>query len=177
MRRWRSDVSFKRMPQFIHLADDREISMIQKGGIKAVALHGRKEKVVFATPVLPNYYQSHQWLRELRRRGIRTISAVQFRVDDDMPVSVGRYNEEHINATAAESVKIFMEHTTGLGLEVIFSRSIPAKNITRIYTPDQVTGWRYYPESHSDGRKPCGCPYCQRGQIKNRKVREAYDAE
>ena len=94
-----------------------------------------------------------------------------------MPVSGGRYNEEHINSTGAESVKIFMEHTTGLGLEVIFSRSIPAKNITRIYTPDQVTGWRYYPESHSDGRKPCGCPYCQRGQIKNRKVREAYDAE
>jgi len=165
------------MPQFIHLTDDREISMIQKGGIKAVSLHGRKEKVVFATPVLPEYYQSHQWLRELKRQGIRTISAVQFRVADDMPVSVGRYNEEHIDATAAESVKIFMEHTTGLGLEVIFSCSIPAKSITRIYTPDQVTGWRYYPESHSDGRKPCGCPYCQRGQIKNRRLREAYDAE
>jgi hypothetical protein len=161
------------MPQFIHLADDREISMIRKGGIKAVALDGRKEKVVFATPVLQNYYQSHQWLRELKRQGIRTISAVQFHVDDDTPVSVGRYNEEHIEATAAESVKIFMDHTTGLGLEVVFSCSIPAKNITRIYTPDQVTGWRYYPESHSDGRKPCGCPYCQRGQIKNRKLREA----
>ncbi len=94
-----------------------------------------------------------------------------------MPVSVGRYNEEHIETTAGEAVRMFLEHATGLGLEVIFSCSISAKNITRIYTPDQVTGWRYYPESHSDGRKPCGCSYCQRGQIKNRKLREAYDAE
>ncbi|SKA80859.1 hypothetical protein SAMN02745166_00689 [Prosthecobacter debontii] len=55
--------------------------------------------------------------------------------------------------------------------------SIEPKAITRIYTPEQIIGWRYYPESHSDGRKPCGCSYCQRGQIKNRKLRQAYGPE
>lgn len=165
------------MPQFDHLADDRDLALIRKNGIKAQKLHGRASKVVFATPVLLNYYQSHQWVRELRRRGIKVISAVQFHVSDDTAVSVGRYNETHLETTAADAVRIFMEHSTGMGLEVLFSESIPPDWITRTYTPDQVIGWRYYPESHSDGRKPCGCSYCQRGQIKNRKLREARDWE
>ena len=57
------------MPQFVHLADDRDIALIQKHGIKAQKLHGGSERWVFATLVLQNYYQSHQWLRELKRRG------------------------------------------------------------------------------------------------------------
>lgn len=165
------------MPQFIHLADEREIHLIQKNGIKAQKLHGSAAKHVFATPVLQNYYRSHQWLRELKRQGVKTISAVQFRIPDNMPVRVGRYNEDHLDATAAEAVRIFMDHTDGLGLEVLIPESVAAKSITRIYTPDQIVGWRYYPESHSDGRSPCGCSYCQRGQIKNRKLREAYGPE
>lgn len=158
------------MPQFIHLADDRKIRLILKNGIRAQRLHTGRG--LFATPVLPDYYLSHQWLRELRRRGIQLISAVQFHVSDDVPVRVGRYNEDHIDTTASEAVRIFMEHTSGLGLEVILPSSIPAKAITRAYTPEQITGWRYYPEAH--GRKPCGCSYCQRGQIKNRKLRKAW---
>jgi hypothetical protein len=165
------------MPQFVHLADEREIASIQRNGIKAQKIHGDGDKCVFATPVLQDYYQSHQWLRELKRRGIRTMSAVQFRLADDTVVKVGRYNEPHLEVTAAEAVRIFMNHTDGLGLEVLIPYTISPKEITRIYTPDQVVGWRYYPESHSEGRKPCGCSYCQRGQIKNRKLREAYGPE
>jgi hypothetical protein len=165
------------MPQFVHLADDREIASIRKNGIRAQRIHGGELKGVFATPVLQNYYQSHQWLRELRRRGIRVISAVQFHVPDGLAAAVGRFDEDHLETTAAEAVRVFMDHSTGLGLEVIFGGSIPADWITRTYTPDQVVGWRYYPESHSDGRKPCGCSYCQRGQIKSRKLREAYGAD
>jgi len=170
------------MPQFIHLADDREIASIRKTGIKAhatfanySAFKGPAEKWVYATPVLQNYYLSHQWLRELKRQGIRTISAVQFRLADDTPVKVGRYNEAHLDLTAAEAVRIFMDHTDGLGLEVMIPGSIDPRAITRTYTPDQITGWRYYPEAHSSGRKPCGCAYCLRGQIKNRKRREAFE--
>jgi len=162
------------MPQFIHLADDREIAMIRKNGIKAREIYGAESRVVYATPVLQDYYRSHQWIRELRRRGIKVISAVQFRVDDDAPVSVGRFNGEHLDVTAAEAVRIFMEHDTGMGLEVIFAFSIPASSITRTYTPEQITGWRYYPESHADDRKPCPCPYCQRGLIKGQKLQERY---
>jgi hypothetical protein len=162
------------MPQFIHLADDREIAMIRKNGIKAREIYGTKSKGVYATPVLQDYYRSHQWLRELRRRGIKVISAVQFRVDDDVPVSVGRFNDRHLDVSAAEAVRIFMEHDTGMGLEVIFASSIPASSITRTYTPEQITGWRYYPESHADDRKPCSCPYCQRGLINGQKLQERY---
>lgn len=165
------------MPQFVHLADDRDIARIRKNGIKARKIHGRQARGVFATPVLQNYYRSHQWIRELRRSGIKLISAVQFHAPDDVAVAVGRYNETHVETTAGDSVRIFMEHSTGMGLEVIFKGSIPADWITRTYTPDQIIGWRYYPESHSDGRKPCGCDYCQRGQIKNRKLREAYEKQ
>lgn len=162
------------MPQFIHLADDRELAMIRKNGIKARAIYGSELKAVYATPVLQDFHRSHQWIRELRRTGVKVISAVQFRVDDDVPVSVGRFNGEHLDVTAAEAVKIFMEHETGMGLEVIFAGSIPASAITRTYTPEQITGWRYYPESHSSGRKPCPCPYCQRGMINGQKLQERY---
>lgn len=164
------------MARFIHLADDRKLKLILKNGIKVQRRAGETIRGVYATPVLPDYYLSHQWIRELKRRGIQTISAVQFKLPGNTPVRVGRYNEDHIDTTAAESVRIFMEHDTGLGLEVIFLSSIPAEAITGTYTPEQITGWRYYPESHSDGRKPCGCEYCQRGQIKNRKLRKAYEA-
>lgn len=164
------------MPQFIHLADDRDIALIRKNGIRARRVHGGSGKWVFAMPVLQNYYRSHQWLRELKRCGVRTISAVQFEIADDLGVKVGRYNEPHLEVTAAEAVRIFMEHSTGAGLEVLIPFSIRPRSITRIYTPDQIVGWRYYPESHLDGR-PCGCPYCQRGQINNRKLREAYEAD
>ncbi len=162
------------MPQFIHLADERDIASIRRNGIKAQRLYDRPEKWVFATPVLQDYYRSHQWLRELKRRGVRTLTAVQFLLPDDTVVQVGRYSEDHLEVTAAGAVRIFMDHADGMGLEVLIPASISPKAITRVYTPEQISGWRYYPESHSDGRKPCGCSYCQRGQIKNRKLREEY---
>ena len=165
------------MPQFIHLADERKVGLIRKNGITASKIYGREQKGVFATPVTQNHYISHQWLRELKRRGIRTISAIQFSIADDTEVDVGRYNGDHITTTAAEAVRIFMEHENGLGLEVIIPESIPATAITRAYTPKQISGWRYYPEAHADDRKPCGCPYCQRGQINNKRLREAYEAQ
>jgi hypothetical protein len=163
------------MPQFIHLIDERNTSRVRKNGIRAHKIHWRAERGVFCTPVLQNHVLSHQWLRELKRRGIRTVAAVQFRLDDDAPVAVGRYNEDHAETTAAEASRLFLTHADGLGLEVIVSGSISANNITRIYTPNQVVGWRYYPEAH--GRTPCGCELGQRGQIKSRALRERYEQE
>lgn len=63
-------------------------------------------KGIFATPVLRNYHQSHQWIRELRRQVIRVISAVPFHVPDDVAVAVGRYNDTHLETTAADAVRI-----------------------------------------------------------------------
>lgn len=78
--------------------------------------------------------------------------------------------------TAAEAIKVFLRHPTGMGLQVLVLRRIEAKEIKRTYVPTQIIGWRYYPEAH--GKPPfCGCAFCQRGLIKNRKIREKYDAE
>ncbi len=166
------------MPQFIHLTDQRTVPKIRKNGITVYRVRGISPKArgVYAMPVTPNHFLTHQWLRELKRAGIRTITAIQFRLEDDTPVTVGRYDMVHLATTAAEAVRIFQEHETGLGLEVIVGQSIPPRSITRIYTPPQVAGWRYYPNAHADKRKPCGCRYCQRGQINNRKLRASYEA-
>jgi hypothetical protein len=127
-------------------------------------------------PVLKDFMISHQWLRELKNRGIRTIAAIQFRIPDDESVKVGRFGVEPLDTTAAGSVRVFMEHQSGLGLQVMIPRKILAKEITRTYLPSQLVGWRYYPEAH--GKPPfCGCDYCQRGRIKSRKIRAKYKAE
>ena len=162
------------MPQFIHLADEKNISSITRSGIKiSPAWSG---KGVFSTPVLQNYVVTHQWLRELKRRGMKTLVAVQFLIPADEKVLVGRYNEKPLETTAGGAIKVFREHVNGLGLQVVIPRKITAGEIRRIYMPSQVAGWRYNPEAH--GKPPfCGCSYCVRGEIKNRKLREACNYE
>jgi len=164
------------MARFIHLTDERLLARLKKSGIRTTFWGREKFRCVYAMPVLRNFQVSHQWLRELKNRGIRTIGAIQFTIPDDQEVRVGRYNEEQVPMTAAQAVKVFMKHPTGLGLQVLIPRRISAKEITRTYVPTQIVGWRYHPEAH--GKPPfCGCEYCQRGLIKNRKLRERYEAQ
>lgn len=163
------------MPQFIHLTDERLLKRLEKSGIRTTNW-GTKIRCVYATPVLEDFQVSHQWLRELKNKGIRTIGAVQFRIPDEEEVLVGRYNEEPLAVTAAQAVKVFMEHSTGLGLQILVLRRIEAKEITRTYVPTQIIGWRYHPDAH--GKPPfCGCDYCQRGLIKSRKMRKKFEAQ
>jgi hypothetical protein len=163
------------MAQFIHLTDERLLKRLEKSGIRTTKW-GTKVRCVYAMPVLKDFQVSHQWLRELKNKGIRTIGAVQFRIPDKEEVLVGRYNEEPLAVTAAQAVKVFMEHSTGLGLQILVLRRIEPKDITRTYVPKQIIGWRYHPDAH--GKPPfCGCDYCQRGLIKSRKIREKYGAQ
>ena len=83
----------KGMPQFIHLTDERLLKRIEKAGIRT-SNWGTKLRCVYATPVLKDFQVAHQWLRELKNKGIRTIGAVQFKISDGEEVLVGRYNEE-----------------------------------------------------------------------------------
>ena len=124
------------MAQFIHLTDERLIKRLKKSGIRTTKWNTRL-RCVYATPVLKDFQVSHQWLREPKNRGIRTIGAVQFRISGP--------------------------------------RRIEPMEITRSYVPTQIIGWRYHPDAH--GKPPfCGCDYCQRGRIKNRKIRDRYKA-
>lgn len=161
------------MAQFIHLTDERLLTHIRRTGI---AVHPRYDmpKGLFATPVIRNFQVSLQWLRELKASGVRTIGAVQFRLPDDEVVWAGRYNQVPTSMTAAEAVRFFMEHESGLGLEVYIPRKIQASEISRVFVPPQKVGWRYYPEAH--GREPCGCETCQRGRIKSARLRQSYNA-
>jgi len=63
----------------------------------------------------------------------------------------------------------------GDGFEVLIPRRIEPKEIRRVASLPQVTGWRYHPGAK--GTKPCGCPFCTKGDIKSKRIRDAYDEQ
>jgi hypothetical protein len=163
------------MVMLVHIADDRSREKIRRAGI--VPCRARREALwgVFCMPVLPNYFLSHQWLRELKRRGVRTLVGVHFRVPDQEPVVVGHYNREHLPMTCARAVRLIMNVDDARGFEIVVPRKVIPREIHAIRRVSQVVGWRYFPDAH--GRRPCGCPVCQpRGEIRSRRLREVYEA-
>ena len=160
------------MAQLIHLASAEDRNALRKGGIKPSRLRSGG-RAVYAFPQTEDFVVNHQWMRELKRRTFIRMLAVRFRIPDGETVSIGKYNAEHIDVTAAEAIAIARSHDDPMGLEVLVPRAIRPKEIISFYTPPKVSGWRYYPEAK--GRKPCACPYCQRGEPFSRKIRESYD--
>ena len=165
------------MALFVHLAPENDSDSIRRSGIKTrrvrnVARDGY-DRIVFAMPVTNDFYVSHQWLRELKRSGQRTIVGVYFRIPDEQLVLVGHYNQAHTEMTASEAVGVVFNAEQPEGFEVVIPRKIDAKEIHKINTLPQVLGWRYYPGAK--GRKPCGCPYCTKGDIKSKRIRDEYE--
>ena len=120
-----------------------------------------------------DFFASHQWLRELRRRSSSPLVAVDFVIDDDELVLVGHYAKPHHEMSAAEASGLIMHAEDPRGYEVIVPRKITAAEIARVRAVRQVVGWRYRPESH--GRRPCPCPAClARGEYGAAKLREQY---
>ena len=159
------------MAMFVHLTSEKSIKIIRRNGISRIRKRDRP-RGIYAMPVTRNFYVSHQWLRELKRRGVSTIAGVYFRVPDSQPVWVGHYNQAHQQMTAAGAAAMIAANNQE-GYEVIVPRRIDKKEIHRVKALRQVTGWRYYPGSH--GRRPCGCPFCQRGNYGARRLREGYE--
>jgi hypothetical protein len=161
------------MAQFIHLAAESNRRSIVRNGIK-VSRTQRTYMGVFAHPQTESFVVSHQWMRELKRfRGVSYV-AVRFRIPDAERVWIGKYNDEHINVSASEAVGIARAHVEPLGLEVIIPRPIRKREVESIYAPPKANGWRYYPAAK--GKKPCGCPYCQRGEPFSKDIRQRYGA-
>ena len=153
---------------FVHIADKNDEASLVKNGIRA-AKQRTGVRGVYAVPVIPDFSITHQWARELKRQGVRTLICVPFRIPDEEPVLVGKYNGEKMEMTAAEAAATFRQHTDPMGLEVIVPRRIDAKEIGGTYPAPRVTGWRYYPEAK--GRKPfCPCRYCNRGEIRAQRL-------
>jgi hypothetical protein len=158
------------MVSFIHIADKNNEQAILRDGIKSAKRAGVRG--LYAMPVIPNFATTHQWARELKRRGKRTLMCVQFKIPNEELVLVGKYNGEKLEMTAAEALGAILNHTDPMGLEVIIPRKITASEITRTYLAPRITGWRYYPTAK--GKKPfCHCKWCNRGQIRaQRLIRE-----
>lgn len=154
------------MPILVHLADERDTRSILKTGIKP----GKYRSGIYCMPVLPNFYVTHQWLRELKRNGVKTYIDVYFRIPSSQMVFAGKYNKAHKHITLGEAIKEIMSMHDPLGYELIIDRKILPAEIKRTRNLPQVTGWRYKPASK--GTKPCTCDYCIKGSIKANKTRE-----
>jgi len=159
------------MPILVHLADEKDANKILNSGLKI----GKHRAGIYAMPVLSNFYVSHQWLRELKRRGVKTYVGIYFKMDSKELVYAGRYGREHKHITLSEAIKEIMHTENPLGYELIINRKIEPSEIHKIKPLPQNVGWRYQPKSHNT--KPCGCEFCQRGQIKSRKLREDYKSD
>jgi hypothetical protein len=159
------------MAMFVHLAPESRLARIRRNGIsRSRRAIGAVPRGAFAVPVTRNFYVSHQWLREIKRRDGGTIAGIYFRIPDEEMVWVGHYNQAHRQMTAAEAVAEFSRAENPEGWEVIIPRRIEAKEIHRTKSLPQVLGWRYFPKAK--GKPPfCTCKYCTRGDYGARKLR------
>ncbi len=163
------------MAMFVHIADSRQQRSLERAGIRPAGRRREPGWGVYAMPVLPNYFVSHQWLRELKRGGSKSMVGVHFRIADREAVVVGHYRAAHEAMTAARAVRLIMAAADARGYEVLIPRKIEPSEIHAIRPVSQVIGWRYYPDAH--GKRPCGCPVCiPRGSIKSRRLRDAFEA-
>lgn len=154
------------MALFVHLAAEKQADAIRRGGIKPRRLKQPLaegyDRIVFAMPVTGNFYVSHQWLRELKRNGQRTIVGVYFRIPDNQSVMVGHYNQNHQRLTAVEAVGVLFNAEQLEGFEVIIPRKIASAEIEKIHSLPKVMGWRYYPEAK--GKKTVRVPVLHKGR-------------
>ncbi len=152
------------MPTLVHLADEKDATSIKRNGIKI----GKHRQGIYCMPVTPNFFMSHQWLRELKRRGVKTYVAVYFKAPSKTMVYAGYFNSDHKHITLGEAIKEMQD--TPLGYELIIDRKIEAKEIEKIINITQTVGWRVSPDAK--GRKPCSCDFCIRGDIKANRLRQ-----
>ncbi|SCF85750.1 HEAT repeat domain-containing protein [Streptomyces sp. Ncost-T10-10d] len=159
------------MAMFVHLTPMANAARIRRSGIRATS-HGRDgSRGLYCFPVLPSYTLTHQWLRELARHGgPRGLVAVHIRLPDDEPVTLGRYNGSPAATSAAEAVRRTAALDDPRGWEVFVPRAVTKREVHRLRTVKQVTGWRYFPDSN--GRTPCTCFGCRvRGEYGSQRLR------
>jgi hypothetical protein len=127
-------------------------------------------------PFLPNYYASHQWLREIRRgsgHSHSNIIAVDFRLPSNELVLVGHFSKPKTELTISEAAKLIISAQDPQGYEVFLPRSVNPTEIHKIRSISQVIGWRYYPKAK--GNEPCVCDVCVRGEYGANKLRRRFD--
>ncbi|MCP3400592.1 hypothetical protein [Bradyrhizobium sp. CCGB20] len=161
------------MPIFVHIADERMANSIRRSGVNLsrskIAETDIRKFGIFAMPVTSDFIVTHQWLREMKRRGFRSAVGVYFRIPDSELVWCGRYTDSKKMVCAAVAADWLLRERV-MGFETVIPRSIGSAEIVAIRALPQTVGWRFYPEAK--GQRPfCGCKYCVGGQIKSRRLR------
>lgn len=154
------------MPRFIHLAPEALVKRIERNGIQPTRIRGWPQdapmsaidRAVWAFPVMPSFTVSHQWLRELKRFGVRTLVAMVFRLDDREPVYVRHYSHAPEPTTAAQAVGLILSQEDPLGWEVMIPRRIRPAEIVGVRHVPQKLGWRTIPDRNKG--LVCDCPVC-----------------
>ncbi|WP_431931471.1 hypothetical protein [Nonomuraea jabiensis] len=161
------------MTMLVHITAAKNARSIRRSGIRAVSGGHDGAAGVYCLPVLPSYQTTHQWTRELRRGGERTLVAVYFRVPDDEPVQVGHYSRFPAQLGSAQAAALIAAQPDPRGYEFFIPRPIRASELHRIRRVNQLTGWRYMPGAH--GTPPCACLICNpQGQYGAAKIRAAF---
>jgi len=164
------------MAMFVHLTPESRVRLIRRNGIRRIRRAVRDQPGgLYAVPVTRNFYVSHQWLRELKRRKRGPIAGVYFRVPDDEQVWVGHYGQHYRRMSAAEAVAAFAAADDAQGWEVIVPRRIGADELHRVRRLPQVVGWRFSPKAK--GAPPfCMCRFCVRGDYGANRLRKRLGA-
>ena len=160
------------MAMFVHLAPETRVAQIRRNGIARLRrAAGASPRGVFAVPVTNNFYASHQWLRELKRRNKGPIAGIYFRISDEEPVWIGHYGQAYRRLSASEAVAQFALADDPLGWEIVIPRRIEASEIHRTRRLPQVISWRFFPKAK--GKPPfCTCKFCTRGEYGAAKLRK-----
>lgn len=170
------------MPRFIHLAPESVVKRIRRNGIQPTSIRGwgprwhlpGTDRLVWSFPVTPNYTVSHQWLRELKRGGARTLAAVEFRIGDDEVVFARHYSEIPRKMSAAAAVGVILSHPEPLGYEVMIPRRIRPAEIVAVRRVAQKLGWRRIPGTQQ--ALICTCPVCvPPGTVKSARRRAQFE--
>lgn len=157
------------MPLFVHIAPEPEARKIVRNGIRAQKLKGwidGCDRFVWAFPVLESYTLTHQWMRELKRSGQTTLSAITFKTPDGERVFARHFSNAPVAMTAAEAVAVIRSVPDARGYEIVIPRRIQPAEIKGVRILPRAIGWRYYPDAKNKPLKTCDCPCCMpKGEV------------
>jgi len=150
--------------RFLHLAPAAKERAIRRSGLTGARAAIQDEagvavalaRAVFAMPVVPDFWTSHQWTRELRRRSGERLVAVHFRLADDEPVHVGRFGQPHRLVTTAAAARWAMDNPDGA--QVVVPRGIARREVVAVREAPQLVGWVQSTEKEDPFN--CVCTAC-----------------
>ncbi len=155
------------MPKFIHFAPQKLSKRIKRSGLRGGPADVRVSKetiehqeVVFAMPMLRDFQQTHQWLREMRRWRPGKLVAVHFRLPADTEVYWGDYHETKQLGPLSLAIRDIARDPTGK--EIVIPSRIAKKNICCVRQMRQDVGWSYSPSFPRF--RQCACCWLDMGQ-------------